>query len=356
MITARKLKQFYFDPAHVAGFTGKQRLIDAVHGKIGKEDVEAWIDKQSTYNKHRRTTRNFTQRMYTVDNIDSLWECDLMDMRFLKDYNDGYTFLLVVIDVFSKQAWIEPLKDKSGKAVVRAFREIFKKCSPRFPAQIQSDRGKEFLNSDFQIFLRKKGVQFRTARNPVTKAAVAERFLLTIKTRIWRYFTHTRQKRYIDVLQKFVDSYNRAYHRSIRTAPVLVTIDNAEKVRQILRERQGRIARLKPKYSERALVRISTEKVSFQKGYQSKWSDEVFYISRILDNRYPVVYEIADLNDEVVDGIFYEQELSSVGAKKPEHPLQINKILDARGRGRGKRILVNWKQLPSDFVSWIPAQ
>ena len=60
-----------------------------------------------------------------VSGIDKIWAADLADMTAFKDYNDGYTFLLLVIDTFSKYGWIVPLKNKKGETMVKAFKTIF---------------------------------------------------------------------------------------------------------------------------------------------------------------------------------------------------------------------------------------
>ena len=73
----------------------------------------------------------------------------------MKKGNDGYRFLLTVIDVLSKYAWVVPLKDKTGKRLVDAFDAVFKKDG-RVPERLQTDDGKEFLNKEFQRFLTSK--------------------------------------------------------------------------------------------------------------------------------------------------------------------------------------------------------
>ena len=63
-----------------------------------------------------------------------------------------------------------------------------------------------------------------------TKASIAERFIRTLKEKLWRYFTYTNNRRYVEVLPALVESYNNTYHRSIRRAPNSVNSENQEKV------------------------------------------------------------------------------------------------------------------------------
>jgi hypothetical protein len=85
----------------------------------------------------------------------------------------------------------------------------------RKPAMIQSDKGTEFLNSIFQSMLKRHDVKFYTSENEDIKAVVVERFNRTLKSKMYRYFTHTNTRRYVDVLLDLLNSYNRTYHRSI---------------------------------------------------------------------------------------------------------------------------------------------
>ena len=127
-------------------------------------------------------------------------------MSHLVEENDGYRYLLIVIGVFSKQAWVKKLKKKDGKSVTNAFDEIFVTCKP---AKLQTDKGKEFLNVSFQRRLVDLGIQFYVSQNEDIKASVVKRFNRTFKTKMWKYFTHESTARYVVVLDDLLYSYNR---------------------------------------------------------------------------------------------------------------------------------------------------
>ena len=115
-----------------------------------------------------------------------------------------------------------PIKDKTGKTLVIAFKFVLK--SGQSPKSLQTDKGTGFKNKEFQNFLKTKKIHFFTTENPETKASIVERFQRTLKTRMWKYFTHHHTLRYVDILPKLVHGYNHAYHRSILCAPVSVTL------------------------------------------------------------------------------------------------------------------------------------
>jgi transposase InsO family protein len=118
---------------------------------------------------------------------------------------DGFAYVLVVIDVFSKYLWLRKLKDKKGVSVARAFEDIFK--DGRRPNRIRTDMGQEFKSPLIQRAFQREGVQHFYAYNEV-KASVSERAIKTIQTKIYRYFTYKQSYRYIYRLQGFAEGYN----------------------------------------------------------------------------------------------------------------------------------------------------
>ena len=137
-------------------------------------------------------------------------------MDSLSKENNGYKYILIVIDVLSIYAWVKPLKTKSGENLVKAFERKLKKLQKL--EKLHSDKGTEFTNKLFQSFLRKKKISFFTTYNE-TKASVVKRFNRTLKGKIWKYFKANNTLKYVDVLQKLVRSYNNSRHRSIGIRP-----------------------------------------------------------------------------------------------------------------------------------------
>lgn len=162
-----------------------------------------------------------------VGGIDEQWSADLMDMVKFAKYNQGYNYVLVVIDVFSKYLWLRSLKDKKGRSVALALEDIFSKG--RQPLRIRTDRGQEFRAREVQNLLKQRNIRHLFAWSE-SKAAVSERILKTIKTRLYRYFTYRQSYEYVDKLQNFVDSYNHTKHRTIDMEPAQVNKNNSEDV------------------------------------------------------------------------------------------------------------------------------
>lgn len=345
MNNVQLIKQIYNDPRHPGSYGGVQTIYRALDGKVSVEDIKKYLQGENTYTLHKPVRRQFSRNRVMVSGINQNWQADLVDMRHLADENDGYHYLLTCIDIFSKYAWVVPLLKKTGQAIVAAFKIIFRDHTP---LKLSSDSGGEFVNNTFQSYLKSQNVLFFATSNE-TKASVVERFNRTFKTKMYKYFTFKNTHRYIDVLDDLIYSYNHTYHRSIKTKPVDVTKENEKEIWNTLYENSIKIKKVLYKFEIGDTVRISKTKLTFEKGYEKNWSEELFYvIERIA--RTPPVYRIKDLMDEEIKGTFYAEELQKV--KKSNH-FPIEKILRKRKKNNKIEYLVKFKGYPEKFNSWI---
>ena len=134
-------------------------------------------------------------------------------MQLLSKYNIGIRFLLCVIDIFSKYAWVIPLKDKKGIGIVKAFQSILKQSNRRVkgtiarhvkPNKIWVDKGSEFYNAFFKKLLQDNDIVMYSTHNE-GKSVVAERFIRTLKSKIYKYMTSISKNVYIDKLDDIVN-------------------------------------------------------------------------------------------------------------------------------------------------------
>ena len=91
---------------------------------------------------------------------DNIWGADLADMQLISKFNKGFRFLLCVIDIFSKYAWVIPLKDKKDISIVNAFQIILKE-SKRKPNKIRIDKESEFYNNSFKKWLKDNDIEMK---------------------------------------------------------------------------------------------------------------------------------------------------------------------------------------------------
>ena len=107
-------------------------------------------------------------------------------MQLISKFNKGFRFLLCVIDIFSKYAWVVPLKDKKGVSIVNVFQKILGD-SNRKPNKILVNKGSEFHNNSFKKWL-KDDCEMYSIHNE-GKYVAAERFIRALKTKIYKYMT-----------------------------------------------------------------------------------------------------------------------------------------------------------------------
>ena len=148
---------------------------------------------------HQPIIRKFQKRKVYSAFKDNIWGVDLADMQLLSKYNKGIRFLLCVIDIFSKYASVVPLKDKKGISIVKAFQIILKQSNSRKPNKIWVDKGSEFYNAYFKKRLRDNDIVMYSTHNE-GKSVVAERFIRTLKSKIYKYMTSISKNVYIDKL------------------------------------------------------------------------------------------------------------------------------------------------------------
>ena len=209
-------------------------------------------------------------------------------MQLISKFNKGFRFLLCVIDIFSKYAWLVPLKDKKGVSIVNAFQKILDK-SARKSNKIWVDKGSEFYNSSFKKWLKDNDIEMYSIHNE-GKSVVAERFIRTLKTKIYKYMTSVSKNVYIDKLDDIVGEYNNTYHRTIKMKPVDVKDNTYIDFKKEVNDKD-------PKFKVGDYVRISKYKNIFAKVYAPNWSEEIFIISKF-KNTVPWTYVINDLNGE----------------------------------------------------------
>ena len=143
-------------------------------------------------------------------------------MQSLSKYNKGIKYLLFAIDLFSKYVWVIPLKDKKGTSIVNAFQKIISK--ERKPNKIWVDQGSEFYNQSFKDFLKINNIEMYSTFNE-GKSVVAERFIRTLKNKMFKHMTTISKNVYFDVLEDVVNKYNNTVHKTIKMKPIEATDD-----------------------------------------------------------------------------------------------------------------------------------
>ena len=288
---------------------------------------------------HKPKRKNYVRRKIIVNHIDEIFAADLVEMQKFSKINKGYRYLLTCIDIFSKYAFAIPLKDKKGITIKNVLQKIFNKRKPKF---LWTDNGKEFYNNQVNDLLEKNNIKLYSTNNSEIKSSVIERFNRTFKNMMYKKFTENNNTIFYNIIDKLVNEYNNKCHRTIKMTPVEASKKiNENKIKQIYNfEKTNKIA----KFKIGDHVRISLNKNIFEKSYETNWTEEIFVIYDIKYSNVPYYY-LKDLNDEKLDGTFYEQELQKTNLTL----YVIEKII----KTKNDKLFVKWRGYNNSFNSWI---
>ena len=282
-------------------YDGYQRgLASMVYKFFDKKSVGSGINTTKSSSSiladelHKPVIKTFKKRKVNSQFKDNIWGVDLADMQSLSRKNKGVKYLLCVIDLYSKYAFVIPLKDKKGINIVNAFDKIMKQ-SNRKPNKIWVDQGSEFYNNVFKKWLSDNDIIMYSTYNE-GKSVVAERFIRTLKNKLYKHMTATGKNVYYDVLDDVVNKYNNTKHSTIKMKPIDIGDNNKRVYIDEHNEKDSRF-----KVGDR--VRISKFKNIFAKGYTPNWRSEIFIVDKINDT-VPYTYNLKDLNDEEILGSF----------------------------------------------------
>ena len=313
-IADKNLKNRAFDIAKDPKYDGYQRGFASMvykffDSKVSGSGAKLIPENEQLANElHKPIIRKFEKRKVYSTFKDNIWGVDLADMQLLSKYNKGIRFLLCVIDIFSKYAWVVPLKDKKGISIAKAFQSILKQSNKK-PNKIWEDKGSEFYNAFFKKWLRENDIVMYSTHNE-GKSVVAERFIKTLKSKIYKYMTSISKNVYIDKLDNIVDEYNNTYHTTTKMKSIDVkdnTYINTSK----------EINNKDPKFKVGDYLRISKYKNIFAEGFMPNWSEEVFVIKTV-KNTIPWTYVINDLNGKAIIGHFMKKNCKKQIKKNSE--------------------------------------
>ena len=177
---------------------------------------------------HKPIIKKFDKRKVYSQFKDNIWGVDFADMQSLSRKNKGIKYFLCAIYLYSKYAFVIPLKDKKGISIVNAFNKIIKQSNRRAkgtsvqhvkPNKIWVDQGGEFYNKVLEKWLLDNDINMYSTYNE-DKSVVAERFIRTLKNKLYKHMTATVKNVYYDVLDDVVNKYNNTKHSTIKMKPI----------------------------------------------------------------------------------------------------------------------------------------
>jgi hypothetical protein len=307
------LKKLYYDLKSPIAFTSKNNLYKQAkleNKKITKKIVNNWWIKQRIPTLYKPVRKRFSRVKTFVKAPGEQYQIDLIILPNLRESNQGFSNILVCIDIFSRKIWALPTKTKFPKEISQNLEKIIKQNRPK---RIQSDNGTEFKNSIIQKLLDSYKIEFYTTNNTETKCSIVERAIKTIKHRIFKYFDFSKTLNWVTILPEIIRGYNSTKHSATGFTPNEINSSTHLKNIKIRRKLYSEKNIRKPyKYSIGNHVRLSSLHNVFHKGYLTQWSEEIFKIisrRRFSDKN---LYKVIDLMGEEISGYFYELEIQRV--------------------------------------------
>ena len=285
----------------------------------------------------------FTRKKIVINYIDEIHSCDLVDMQKYFRMNKGYKYIFTNIDIFSKYAWSFPIKSKKISDIKPCFEKIFKERKPKF---IWSDKESSFFSKEMLKFFEDNNIKIYYT-NSNLKAVVIERFNRSLRELMMKEFVKNNNTVWYNILPKLIKFYNDRYHNTIKDKPININKSNEKYIKDTIYTYN--ITNKIPKFKINDLVRISLKRRElFDKPSSNiKWSEELFKIHSINKSNV-ITYKIKDMNNEIIQGIFYEKELQ-LSKMKEDGLYIIEKII----RKNKNRYFVKWRNYSNDFNSWI---
>jgi hypothetical protein len=236
------------------------------------------MTREGIVNEIHKSARRHYPRLATITKgLHDLWQADLVEMnsghlKGVGKINQGYNYMLTVIDTFSKKAWAVPVKQKSGVHVTKAFESILKQTqlSPKY---LQTDQGKEFYNSHFKQLMKKYNIKHYSTHTEM-KASIVERFNTTLRNLMWKRFTLQGNYKWITILPQLLHEYNHTKHNTIKMKPADVTKKHESYLLSTVYCKKFN-AKGKPKLKVGDYVRVSKVKKQFDRGFTPNWSTEI---------------------------------------------------------------------------------
>ena len=298
------------------------------------EDLSQELNK-SSINK-------FPRKKVIVNHINEIHSTDLVDIQQYSKINKGYKYIFTNIDIFSKIAYAYPIKSKKIQDIKPCFKKYLKIINPNIFGVIKKVA---FFSKEMQQFFKDNNVKIYHT-NSHLKAVVIERFNRTLRELMMKEFVRNNNTVWYNIIPKLIKKYNNRYHSTIKMKPVEVNKNNEKYIKENI-YCYHKTTKF-PKFKINDLVRISLKRrhIFDKPSSNIKWSEKLFKIHSI-NNSNVITYKIKDLNDEIIEGIFYERELQLT--KNTSQEYIIEKII----RKNKNKYLVKWGNYSDDFNSWI---
>ena len=342
--------EYFSDKPH--SFGGKYRLYQLYNDKKKVDNALSYNDIYTRFKQHKRAKHYSPIYVYKKR---ELFQSDTVFFTNddLVKANDGYKYLFTTIDVFTKMAWIYPMKDNKCKTVMECFKDILIKCGKK-PERLNSDRGSELICKQFEKYLKDNNIHHYLSYSE-RKCPVVERFNLSIQRILYKMMAKHNSLEWTKFIDPAMKIYLNRFHRTIKMSPVEAEKDRNQRQLRLTyfeKYRKAGLKARKAKYKTGDSVRIWKKRGTFHRGYMEDFTREHFIITKVLTNLPVPRYKLKDYNNENIVGSFFEDELVHFN---PSEFYESEIIKKRKTKKRGLEYLVHYIGYPSSMDQWVKA-
>jgi hypothetical protein len=277
---------------------------------LKKIDLVDWFRNQRTYLLFKNLARKYRKNPIVSKVIDHIWNIDLVELAHPEE-NNGYRYILCAIDNLSKFAWIRALQNKQQGTVRDAFQDIID-TSGRRPQIVGADVGPEFNNNTFKNFLEQQNIRLYLLYAP-DKAVLAERFIQTLKFRIYRYLHRNNTNNFIQAIDQIVDNYNNSVHSRTKFRPIDVNQENQRQCfLNLYKYSYKTLEKQKFNVGDRVFIPIYVGKDPTKmraRFRQPRYDPDVHVIEKVLFTSPRYKYVVRKPNGNIIRNTFYADQL-----------------------------------------------
>ena len=359
------LTKLYTDVDSPVAYSGLTAVLDKVAEDgiytISAKDVQDFLLGLDSYALYRKANKNFPRSRIVTYGNDVVWQTDTLAMKFYKEWNENYAYIVVFIDSFSRFLYTRPLHAITGEKVTEALKDIL--TNAENPKTIMSDKGSEYKSRVFKSYLASLHIKHVFTQTEV-KASLAERVIKTLRVRLGRAMRGRNNFDWASILSEVTAGYNNTVHSVLNCSPqeAMCLRDNSSLWHwQYLRNDKAR--RTGPKTTNDYLfkvgdrVRKTMKQIKFRdRAYDEKYDRMTLNVAS--RNTYQGFHRYALKTDynKLVPGFFYENQLIK-SHEDQNSTYHIEKELERKyfGRGRNRKLFVKvkWLGYPDEFNTWI---
>jgi len=278
------LYDLYYNQYNFDGIEDLYLKAKEINKKIKKNDVDQWLKKQSTYqmNFNKIEKKRF---LPIYSEVPHSYQIDLTFLPKYKKQNDNNYILFTAIGINTRFVYADFSKDKKTDTILNMFIQ-FNKAVDNQINHITGDKGSEFINKKFIKYLDDNNIEHNFYKSDSNKLGIINRFHRTLKNKLTKYMFANDTVRWIDIIDKIIDNYNKTYHRGIKAKPLDV-YNNSFLESLIIDEKKEETKIIKDNeidYKINDNVRVLKDKKLFEDKMTGRYSDNVFSIKKIKNN------------------------------------------------------------------------